>query len=167
MKVQRAAGPLIVLWGAVLGGCGEPGTMGQDQAASPSTVDLHLGERVFTEVCRECHGDATRPAPAISDSESWETRLRQNPAALVDHAIRGHGAMPPKGGHAELTVPEVRAAVAYVIDRARRIIRSKRNLERLAACERLLDAASCPENLQGDLLTLRMLYLLNRSSEGK
>jgi cytochrome c5 len=36
----------------------------------------------------------------------------------VQHALDGHGAMPPRGGNAMLSDAQVRAAVRYMISRA-------------------------------------------------
>jgi cytochrome c5 len=158
----------VIIFALPLAGCSDSGTKYEGSTApSGPAYDLELGERVFSKVCLDCHGDASTPAPAIANARAWEARLQQNPRTLVDHAIRGYRQMPPKGGHAELTDTEVTAAVAYVMDRARRIIRSKHNLERLSACDPLLDPTACPENVPGDLMTLQMLYLLNRYSEVK
>lgn len=75
-------------------------------------------EQIVAEQCAKCHGTGLGGAPRIGDREAWFKRLKPGVDALVRSAIHGHGGMPARGGMAELTDPEVRDAVIYMVTRS-------------------------------------------------
>jgi len=77
-----------------------------------STPNL-TGKQVVQARCVTCHENGVNGAPKIGDRAAWTPRMSQGLDALVHAAIRGHGNMPPRGGLAELTDSEMRAAVLY------------------------------------------------------
>ena len=83
-----------------------------------SSPGLAQGRNVFEQTCAACHLGGVGGAPSIHDRQTWRVRLRQGEAVLVQHALDGHGAMPPRGGNAMLSDAQVRAAVRYMISRA-------------------------------------------------
>jgi hypothetical protein len=68
--------------------------------------------------CANCHEPGTNNAPKVGDKAAWVQRLKLGVEPLVYSAIRGHGGMPPRGGRADLTDSELRAAVLYMFDPA-------------------------------------------------
>jgi cytochrome c5 len=74
------------------------------------------GEQVVRAQCAACHEAGTDGAPKIGDREAWIERIvrARGIDALVNSAIHGHGPMPPRGGLADLTDAEIRAAVLYM-----------------------------------------------------
>jgi cytochrome c5 len=72
------------------------------------------GEEVVKMQCVKCHGTGVNGAPRIDDRAAWTPRMRQGFDAAVRSAIHGHGKMPARGGMADLTDGEVRAAIAYM-----------------------------------------------------
>lgn len=74
------------------------------------------GEQVVRAQCATCHDAGTDGAPKIGDREAWIERIARARGidALVSAAIHGHGPMPPRGGLAELTDAEIRAAILYM-----------------------------------------------------
>src|SRR5712691_2419597 len=88
----------------------------------PATVkDLateRSGEQVVKSQCVKCHQEGLRGAPKIGDREAWIPRMKQGLDSLVRSAIKGHGGMPPRGGQANLTDPEIQAAVLYMFNPA-------------------------------------------------
>jgi cytochrome c5 len=74
------------------------------------------GEQVVRAQCANCHEAGTDGAPRIGDREAWIERIARARGidALVDSAIHGHGPMPPRGGLADLTDAEIRAAILYM-----------------------------------------------------
>jgi hypothetical protein len=68
--------------------------------------------------CVKCHRDGASGAPKIGDREAWVPRMKQGLDTLARSAIRGHGGMPPRGGQANLTDTEIRAAIAYMFNPA-------------------------------------------------
>ena len=76
------------------------------------------GEEVVAMRCAQCHGTGVAGAPRIGDRAAWIDRARHGVDTLVRSAIEGHGSMPARGGMAQLTDPEMRAAVSYMIEQS-------------------------------------------------
>ncbi|HEX6136803.1 MAG TPA: c-type cytochrome [Casimicrobiaceae bacterium] len=74
------------------------------------------GEEVVRTQCYKCHEAGLEGAPRIGDRAAWIPRLKQGFDVLVRSAINGHGGMPPRGGMANLTDPEIRAAIGYMLN---------------------------------------------------
>lgn len=76
------------------------------------------GEQVVKAKCVECHEAGKNGAPKIGDREAWVNRASRGLDVVVNSAIHGHGGMPARGGMADLTDPEVRAAVVYMFQKS-------------------------------------------------
>lgn len=74
------------------------------------------GEQIVRALCANCHETGAGGAPKIGDRDEWIPRVRQGLDSLVRSAINGHGGMPPRGGQANLTDPEIRSAVVYMLN---------------------------------------------------
>ncbi|MBI3045268.1 MAG: cytochrome c5 family protein [Betaproteobacteria bacterium] len=74
------------------------------------------GEQIVKSICAACHETGKNGAPRIGDRDAWIPRLKQGLDQAVHRAIRGHDGMPPRGGKAELTDPEFRSAIVYMIN---------------------------------------------------
>jgi cytochrome c5 len=72
------------------------------------------GEQVVKAQCSKCHAQGLNGAPKIGDKAAWVDRAKLGFDSVVRSAINGHGAMPARGGQANLTDEEMRAAVAYM-----------------------------------------------------
>ena len=72
------------------------------------------GEQIVKGQCIKCHGSGVSGAPKIDDRPAWAPRMRQGLQATVASAIKGHGKMPARGGIADLTDTELRAAILYM-----------------------------------------------------
>jgi cytochrome c5 len=71
---------------------------------------------IFNNVCGACHTAGVAGAPKKGDKAAWGPRLAaaKGVDGLTKSAIAGKGAMPPKGGKADLTEAEIKAVVAYM-----------------------------------------------------
>ena len=76
------------------------------------------GEQVVQYQCVLCHGQGLSGAPRIGDRKAWSARAGSGVERLVGSASRGRGAMPPSGGLADLSEPELRAAIVYMLRRS-------------------------------------------------
>jgi cytochrome c5 len=80
------------------------------------------GEQVYGQVCKTCHDAGLAGAPKFADKAAWTARIAAGEATLDQHAIAGYqgktGAMPAKGGNADLSDDEVRRAVVYMANKA-------------------------------------------------
>ncbi|OAK66620.1 cytochrome C [Variovorax paradoxus] len=75
---------------------------------------LATGEAVFKAQCATCHGSPGIPgAPHFQDAAAWGPRIGQGYATLLEHALKGKGAMPAQGG-GDFEDLEVGRAVVYM-----------------------------------------------------
>ncbi len=74
------------------------------------------GKTVYNTVCAGCHGAGVMGAPKTGDKAAWAGRIGQGMATLNNHAINGFKGMPARGGAANLSDDEVKAAVQYMVD---------------------------------------------------
>jgi len=75
---------------------------------------LAAGEAVFKAQCVACHGAPGIPgAPHLNDAAAWGPRIGQGYATLLEHALKGKGAMPPQGG-GDFEDLEIGRAVVYM-----------------------------------------------------
>jgi cytochrome c5 len=74
------------------------------------------GKEIVEAQCVKCHGTGVGGAPKIGDRAAWTPRVKQGLDTVVASAIHGHGAMPPRGGMADLTDVEMRSAVVYMFN---------------------------------------------------
>ena len=72
------------------------------------------GAQVVAAQCIKCHESGLHGAPKIDDRAAWSQRMKYGVDATVRSAIKGHGAMPARGGIADLTDGELRAAILYM-----------------------------------------------------
>lgn len=73
------------------------------------------GEELYNAACAACHGSGVMGAPKAHDKAAWSARLGGNLKALVESAIKGKGAMPPKGGAGDATDEEIMKAVEFMM----------------------------------------------------
>ena len=84
-------------------------------AAAPGA---RTGESIVKAVCATCHQTGVANAPKIGDRNAWAPHLNEGLKGMVATAIKGKGAMPPRGGDASLTDDEVARAVVYMANQA-------------------------------------------------
>ena len=73
------------------------------------------GESIYTGVCMRCHGTGEYGSPKLGDRVAWQPRFHEGVDHLLDQAIEGLGAMPPRGGKDDLSDAELRAAIVYML----------------------------------------------------
>lgn len=78
-------------------------------------VDLAKGEELYGQVCVACHAAGVANAPKLGDQAAWAPRLEKGPDGLTSSVINGLGAMPPKGGAAQLSDADIKSIVSYMI----------------------------------------------------
>ena len=89
----------------------------QAQAPAPKAEAAvnPVGEKLYKATCFACHGTGVAGAPKLGDKAAWEPYLKTGMDAMVKVAITGKGAMPPKGGAANASEEDIRAAVEYMV----------------------------------------------------
>ena len=71
------------------------------------------GEQIYASACVACHGSGAAGAPKMGDVAAWKPRLTQGLDGLLKSAIKGKGAMPPKGG-SDVTDTELSGAIVHM-----------------------------------------------------
>ena len=77
------------------------------------------GEAIYNTVCTACHATGVAGAPKTGDKAAWAPRIATGSAALLKSATDGKNAMPARGGAADLTDAELKAAVDYLVGKAK------------------------------------------------
>ena len=77
------------------------------------------GQKTYQAACFACHGTGAAGAPKTGDKAGWKARIAQGNETLYEHAIKGFkgskGFMPAKGGRADLSDADVKAAVDHMV----------------------------------------------------
>ena len=73
------------------------------------------GATVYNSVCMACHASGAAGAPKAGDKAAWAPRIATGMPALIKSATNGKNAMPAKGGAADLTDAEIKAAVEHLV----------------------------------------------------
>ena len=80
------------------------------QTAPSAAADL------VNTFCAACHKTGAAGAPILGDKDQWAERVSKGEEALVNNALNGFKAMPPKGGNVTLDDELVRGAVLYMLE---------------------------------------------------
>jgi cytochrome c5 len=86
-------------------------------AAAAATIDP-AGEKLYKSVCFACHAAGVAGAPKFGDKAAWAPLIATGMDHMVEIAIHGKGAMPPRGG-SQATDAEMHAAVEYMVQAAK------------------------------------------------
>lgn len=126
----------VAILAALLAGCGDKKSESTPAAApaavtapapaatpaAPAAAENELGKSVFGKTCAMCHAAGVAGAPKPGDKADWGPRIAQGKDTMYKHAIEGFtgakGMMPAKGGSANLTDADVKAAVDYMADKS-------------------------------------------------
>ncbi len=76
------------------------------------------GEELYKAVCGVCHETGVAGAPKTGDKAAWAPRIGVGLDGLLKSAIAGKNAMPPKGGAADATDGEMKAAIAFMANKS-------------------------------------------------
>lgn len=90
---------------------------------SGTALAAKSGDAVYKEACMACHASGVAGAPKLGDKAAWKDRIAQGNDKMYEHAIKGFqgkaGFMPAKGGRADLSDDEVKAAVEHMVSKAK------------------------------------------------
>lgn len=100
---------------------GEAGAAAIEAAAASSGAEVKVafdgsldGEMIYGSVCAVCHGTGAAGAP-IPGSPIMAERAAKGQDMLVQNAINGLNAMPPRGGRADLSDEQIQAVVEFML----------------------------------------------------
>ena len=80
-----------------------------------SGMALADGEQIYKQSCQACHANGIANAPKTGDKDAWEPRLAGGMDALVASAVKGKGAMPPKGTCMGCSDADMKAAIEFMV----------------------------------------------------
>lgn len=80
-------------------------------------TSLKTGEQVYLAQCTACHAVGAAGAPKTGDAAAWGPRLTQGYELLLEHAIKGKGAMGAQGG-GDFSDFEIGRAVVYLANKS-------------------------------------------------
>ena len=71
-------------------------------------------QQLYEGACLACHASGVAGAPKVGDGAAWQARLGDGIDALLTSAIKGKGAMPPKGG-STYSDDQLRMVIEYIL----------------------------------------------------
>jgi len=84
-------------------------------AATPNAADEGPGVAIYQTACMVCHEPGAAGAPKLGDKAVWEPRIAQGLDQLLQTAIDGKGAMPPRGTCMACTDEDLKLAIEYML----------------------------------------------------
>ncbi|HTQ77120.1 MAG TPA: c-type cytochrome [Burkholderiales bacterium] len=86
-------------------------------AAPAASAAPKTGEEIVQAVCSACHLTGAAGAPKIGDNAAWGPRMKVGLKDMLEFAIKGKNAMPPRGG-TNLSDLELERAIVYMADKS-------------------------------------------------
>ena len=87
-------------------------------AAAAAASGPRSGEEIVKSACAACHQTGAAGAHKIGDSAAWAKLVSQPLDALLQNAIKGKGAMPPRGGMPDLSDFELARAIVFMANQS-------------------------------------------------
>ena len=87
-----------------------PAALNTESAAAPPAL--------YKQACAVCHAQGVAGAPKFADKAAWAPRIPLGIDQLTAIAIKGIGAMPPRGG-TTASDAEIKTVVTYMVDAAK------------------------------------------------
>jgi cytochrome c5 len=94
-----------------------PGAPKTGQTAASGAESI--GQARFEKTCSACHATGVAGAPKLGDRAAWAPRIAKGIDALLQSAINGKNAMPPRGTCVSCSDAELKAAIEYMLSKAR------------------------------------------------
>lgn len=89
---------------------------GQPQSGLPAVkLSAKAGEERYKSTCAVCHETGVGGAPKFRNEADWKPRTAAGIDQMLQIAIQGKGAMPPKGTCMQCSDEELRMAIEYMI----------------------------------------------------
>jgi cytochrome c5 len=90
-------------------------------AAAPAAVagGARSGQDVYQASCFACHGTGAAGAPKVGDAGAWGPRVAKGIDGLMNSALNGLNAMPPRGTCGNCSDDDLKAAVEYMVENSK------------------------------------------------
>ena len=86
--------------------------------APTAAAGARSGEAIVKATCATCHQAGVANAPKIGDAQQWAPRIKEGLKGMLANAVKGKGAMPPRGGDASLTDDEMARAIVFMANQS-------------------------------------------------
>ena len=86
--------------------------------APTAAAGARSGEAIVKATCSACHAAGVAGAPKVGDAQAWAPRLKDGLKGMLAIALKGKGAMPPRGGDTSLTDDEVARAIVFMANQS-------------------------------------------------
>jgi len=87
-------------------------------ASAAASSGPRSGEDIVQSACLACHQAGVANAPKIGDKAAWAPRIKSGLNGMLAVAIQGKGAMPPRGGVADLSDLELSRAIVHMANQS-------------------------------------------------
>jgi len=86
-----------------------------ETSSDKAPVQKETGQAIYEKRCTVCHQTGLAGAPVFRQND-WKLRLeKKNITELTESAIKGIGAMPPKGTCSECSEEDIKNAIQYML----------------------------------------------------
>ncbi|MCS5591002.1 MAG: c-type cytochrome [Gammaproteobacteria bacterium] len=89
------------------------------ESAVASTGGVERSGADLYSRCQGCHGSGAMGAPKFGSLADWAPRIERGIDDVLQVAIAGLGAMPPKGGCSDCSDNELKSVIQYMMDSAK------------------------------------------------
>jgi len=79
---------------------------------------VRSGKEIYDGLCVNCHGSGVLGAPKSGNKGDWQPRLAKGFDTLLNNALNGLNAMPPKGGDPTLSKADLEKAIIYMLEQS-------------------------------------------------
>ncbi len=86
-----------------------------ESAPQPVIAEADIGKHRYETTCKICHDTGLAGAPKFGDKADWKPRIAQGMDHMVQMAITGLGAMPPRGTCNSCSDDEIKKTVEYMV----------------------------------------------------
>ena len=87
-------------------------------AGDAASAGPKSGEDVYNSNCMACHATGAAGAPKLGDTAVWAPRIATGIDTMLATAIKGKGAMPPKGLCMACSDEELQGAIEYMVSKS-------------------------------------------------
>ncbi|MDF2177916.1 cytochrome c5 family protein [Aliiglaciecola sp. CAU 1673] len=94
---------------------GQVRVAGAEAQTASTAGGARSGADVYGSSCIACHGPGVLGAPKVADP-AWKERLEKGMDTLLQHALDGFNAMPPRGTCSSCSDDEIKAAIEHMIE---------------------------------------------------
>lgn len=84
-------------------------------SAQPAKLAANAGEKRYKATCAVCHDAGIGGAPKFRNKAEWSSRMAAGMDEMLKIAIKGKGAMPPRGTCMQCSDEELKMAIEYML----------------------------------------------------